>query len=83
MRITLFGQKRQTEINPSVHHPIFRSDRFIPPPAEAGEFSEAMLNTFKTLQEEKDDVFYGDYAHAIEQTPDYDDKLQDHDEERE
>lgn len=41
------------------------------------------LNTFKMLQEEKDDVFYGDYAHAIEQTPDYDDKLQDHDEERE
>lgn len=35
------------------------------------------------IQEEKDDVFYGDYAHAIEQTPDYDDKLQDHDEERE
>lgn len=41
------------------------------------------LDTFKALQEEKDDVFYGDYDRAMEQMPDYDDKLQDHNEERE
>ena len=59
MRITLFGQKRQTEINPSVLHPIFRSDRFIPPPAEAGEFSEAMLKNMELwdlLQEQNDET---------------------------